>query len=638
MFQHYKKFKKALSEIDPKFSLDQFSQKLNLIFTEFQKNIGISEENLVRVENIVVLPISFDEKGELIQPTDVQKLPESITLERIWKKFGSFSGVTKIDGKDYYINTEEPAQHFVDSDGRLIIAPFFQNPDVLSTDSIEKKISSAEIFASYCKTKNQPELKTDEIVKRAELLESFFSKFITPDQPWFPKNKIDYRHMWNVLNAIEALEEYGFSPKQLKNIYAPTCQPRISGEGLFSFSIINGTGKNYPFSAVYDQGAIGFVNGAVFFKNVIFHEILHSFSGTHLDFYQSLKTILKKSDEVPMTILNGQGSFSVPEFHEDFGALDIVLIAMGKKLSGLNNGTRFESIQECYEPINFAELKKLMECKSRIPIGREQFLKLMSENSIESEFIQRLKDQILLIESPAIATRTVAEVFCNLLKFDDKSTEAIASYVENASRLVAIGSHYGARSVLNSLALPLITTTAKLTEGIFEKAGYTPPSERFDNLMRNFPGHQFLKRMGEFYKSQPEIIKNFINQAVFVSLLYTTCELFDRNEREEEYKKSKILSFGESVSLHFITSVASGALKILGSNLAKSIKSYLSSSRQPADLPTPTVDSENPANTVLSQHGRVSPDASPRSSEVSQARININASQSEVSSSLVFSS
>ena len=119
---------------------------------------------------------------------------------------------------------------------------------------------------------------------------------------------------------IETLEQYGFSSKQLINSTDPSCQPKISGEGLFSFSMINGTNRNYPFAAVYSDGKIGFVGNAVNVKNTILHEIFHSLSGNHLDFYQPLKAILDKGNEVPITILNAYHPLKVPAGHEGLGA------------------------------------------------------------------------------------------------------------------------------------------------------------------------------------------------------------------------------------------------------------------------------------------------------------------------------
>lgn len=300
MNEHFEKLKEDISEIDPRSPINQSSIELNLAFKEFQRNIGIAEEEIIGVENMVVFPIKYDSRGVPTQPSDLPKLPQNITLERVWKEFGSFFGITKIDGNDYFINTAQPAQHLVDGDGKLIIAPFFENPDVVNIDSIEKKISSATKFleslaSEYgCQNKAQPQLETGELTKRTELIENFFSKFLIEETPWFPRDKMHYQQMWRVLGMIETLEQYGFSSKQLINSTDPSCQPKISGEGLFSFSMINGTNRNYPFAAVYSDGKIGFVGNAVNVKNTILHEIFHSLSGNHLDFTNPLKLFLIK--------------------------------------------------------------------------------------------------------------------------------------------------------------------------------------------------------------------------------------------------------------------------------------------------------------------------------------------------------
>jgi len=645
MYKDFEKFKKTVLALDPKSSIDQFSEKLNSAFEEFQKNIGIPEENIVRVENMVVFPTMYDDEGNLVKSTDFQKLPENITLGRIWKMFGSSYGPVKIDGKDYFINTKDLDHHFVDSDGKLIIAPFFSKPDVLSSDSIEKKIVSAKNFLSplmtelFCKPEDQPQLKPDQISTTAEFLESFFRKFVNPEKSFFPTEKMNYQQMWNVLQAIESLKEDGFSPRQLINGSAPTCKPSTSGQGLLSFGMINSTDRKFPFSACYSGGTISFIGSSIKYKAIILHEILHSFNQGHLDSYKFLENLLEKGNQVPITLLNAGEFYSTPINHQDLGALDIALVVMARQLSGLNHGTKFEEIQKCYQALDVKELKKLLQCEPDKSIYSDLFFEpnqqeiSNQQETSDSEFIQRLGDQILLIEAPAILARTLTEIFCNLLKYDDKSTEALASYTENISRLVAIGSHYGIGSMVNSLALPLMITTAKLTESIFENAGYIPPSERFSNLMENFSGYQALKVMGKFYHRQPEIIKNFINQVVFVSLLYTSCELLDRNSEDEEYKDSQKLSFVEYASLHFVTSMASGALKILGSNLAKSIKSYMSSSRESSGSALSIGDAENPAHPASSQNGRASPDASPRNSGVSQAGISADIVQSRARSS-----
>jgi hypothetical protein len=642
MNEHFKKFNEAIGAIDPESPIDKFSEKINLVFKEFQKNIGIPEEKIIGVENMVVFPIKYDDNGNPTQPTDLQKLPEGITLAGVWKEFGSFFGITKIDGKDYFINTAELAQHFVDHDRKLIIAPFFENPDVVNTDSMEKKISSAMKFleslaSEYgCKDKAQPQLESGLSDKRADFLESFFDKFLTKETPWFPRDKIDYRQMWKVLGAIETLEQYGFSPQQLINSTDPSCQPHISGEGLFSFSMINGTDRYYPFAAIYSDGKIGFVGNAVNFKNIILHEILHSVTGNHLDFYQPLKTLLDKGNEVPITVLNAYAAPLVPAGHEDIGALDILLIAMARQLSSLNNGTRFESIQQCYQPFNLEELKKLVTCQHALPPITNPSLNSTqavssSDNQIKiknSQFIQRLKDQILLIEAPAITTRTLAEIICNLVKIDDKTTESIGSFTENATRLMAIGMHYGTRSMINSLAVPLLITSAKATDSIVEKAGYTPPSERFDDLMSNVHGYQALRSISDFYKSYPEPFKNILNQIVFVSLMYAASELLDRKTENEEYKNSQKLSFSDSMATHFITSLASGVLKILGSTVAKSLKSYMTPSQESSSSHS-SGDPENPVNVSQVQSSINSPDSSPRNSATIQV-------QPQASASIVF--
>jgi hypothetical protein len=645
MYKHFEEFNIAVLLIDPKTPIDQFSEKLNSAFKKFQKNIGISEENLVRIENLVIFPAIHDEEGNLVRSTVNSKLPENITLGRIWKMFGSSYGPVKIDGKDYFMDTKDLDRHFVDSDGRLIIAPFFFKPDVLSTDSIEKKIISAKNFLSplmtefFCKPEDQPQLKPDQISKTAEFLENFFRKFVNSEKSFFPTENISYQQMWSVLQAVESLKKHGFSPLQLINASAPTCKPRISGEGLFSFSMINSTDRKFPFSACYSGGTISFVGSSINYKAIILHEILHSFNDRHLDSYKFLENLLEKGNQVPITLLNAGEFYSTPISHQDLGALDITLIAMAKQLSSLNHGKNFEAIQKCYQPLETRELKKLLQCYPDESIYSDSFSDPNQheasgqEETPDSQFIKRLKDQILLIEAPAILARTLAEVFGNLLKYDDKKTEVLASYAENTSRLVSIGSHYGIRSLVNSLALPLIMTTAKLTESIIENAGYTPPSERFDNLMENFSGYQALKIMGKFYQRQPEIVKSFINQALFVSLLYTSCELLERNTENEEYKDSQKLSFGESLALHFTTSMASGVLKILGSNLAKSIKSYMSSSRESSGSTPAIGDAENPESSASSQNSGVSPDVSPRNSGVSQVGISADIVQSRARSS-----
>lgn len=329
------------------------------------------------------------------------------------------------------------------------------------------------------------------------------------------------------------------------------------------------------------------------------------------------------------------------------------MITLARQLSSLNNRTRFESIQQCYQPLNLEELKKLVICQHALPPTTNPSLNstkvaswsppttnrplnltqatYSSNNQIKnlnSQFIQNLKDQISLIEAPAITARTTAEIICSLLKIDDKTTESISSFTENASRLMAIGMHYGTRSMVNSLAVPLLVTSAKATDSIVKKAGYTPPSEKFDDLISNLNSYRAFQVTSDYYKDLPEWFKNSANQMVFVLLMYTTRELLDRNIENEANRDSPKLKLTDSIVAHFVTSVASGVFRIIGSTVAKSIKSYMSTSRESPAIDS-SADLENSANTFQVQPSTNSPHNSPRNLATTQT-------QSSPSSSIVY--
>ena len=89
----YEKFIEELGKLNPR--SENFEKSLDEIFIKFQEKLGISEELQIRSANFVIHPIEISENGTLSQVVG-KPLSTKITLDQIWRDYGSYDGVAQI--------------------------------------------------------------------------------------------------------------------------------------------------------------------------------------------------------------------------------------------------------------------------------------------------------------------------------------------------------------------------------------------------------------------------------------------------------------------------------------------------------------------------------------------------------------
>ena len=580
----YEKFIGQLGKLDPR--SENFEKYLDENFIKFQEELDIPKQFQIRAANFVIHPIEISENGILNQIVG-KPLPDEITLDRIWKLYGSQVGTGKIDGETYFVDTERMAEKYIDESGKLFEAPFFEqavgndykvNNEINDTASMIRTL----LPERQCKNGKEPQFEEESLKKASEASEVFFEKFKTSIKSDFyaPGQQLSRAEMLTILSAVKGVEPHGFSVKQLKNSSDPTCLPQKPNPQIFFKKVPIG---NYDILASYKKGVVAIANHQLK-RSTVTHELFHSLNNGHEDTISINARLLNMSNLVPMTVMGVSKLYLPAEQVEKntLGVLDYIRTYISRYLSIKNKGDeKFNEISRCYESFESFKIDtiKELENKLRCEDGSTPTLTANNINIDINEILKKFNKNLLLIEGSAIIVRGATEIAGNVAKIDKKTLGAISSSLENTTRLTAIGLVYGIESVANSIAVPVLVSGAKAADAIITKFSGSGLQDGIHSLSKCLIGdgatNSISSKVSAYYNSTPKYVRDMASQIIFISMIYNILEI-QNNMKEDEVKKSS--AFAATLLSSLLTSVASGILRF-GSNV---FVDALFSSRSPA--------------------------------------------------------
>ena len=563
----YEEFIGALKNLDPR--SENFEKSLDENFIKFQEELGISEELQIRSANFVIHPIEISENGTLSQVVG-KPLSTKITLDQIWRDYGSYDGVAQIFGNNYYIDTKRISGKYIDESGKLFEAPFFEQAEGndYSINSINDTVPMFQniLETKECKNGKKPQFKEGSL----NGVEVYFKKFDTSLKSDFysPGQQFSKAEMFTILSSVKGVEPYGFSAKQLKNSSDPTCAPQKSNPQSF-FKKLSANNSNRNILGSYRDGVIAIGNWELKTRTVE-HELFHSLINGHVDTKSIMASLLNMSNIVPMTVM-GVSKLYLPEEQvgkNPLGVLDFIRASIARYLSIKNKGDeKFKEISRCYESLELLNNDSQgLESKLWCEDGSTPTLKANYKNI--DEVLNKIDKNILLIESSAILAMAVAEIAGKFAGIDEKTLGTVSSSVENLTRFTAIGLVYGIESAASSIAVPVLVGGVKAVDAIITKRSGSGLQDRMQSLSKCLIGddatNSISTKVSACYNSTPKYARDIASQIIFISMIYNILEI-QNNMKEDEAKKSS--AFGVTILSSLLTSVASGILRVVISNV-----------------------------------------------------------------------
>ncbi len=563
----YEEFIGALKNLDPK--SENFEKSLDEHFIEFQEKLGISEEFQIRSANFVIHPIEISENGALNQVVG-KPLSAKITLDQIWRDYGSYDGVAQISGNNYYIDTKRIAGKYIDKSGRLFEAPFFEQAEGndYNINSINDNVPMFQniLVTRECKNGKKPQFKEDFLNQ----VQAYFKKFETSLKSDFysPGQQFSKAEMFTILSSVKGVEPFGFSAMQLTNSSDPTCVPQKSNPQSFFKKLPANNNRNILGS--YRDGVIAIGNGELK-TQIVQHELFHSLINGHEDTKSIMASLLNISNMVPMTVMGVSKLYLPKEQVEEnpLGVLDFIRASIARYLSIKNKGDeKFKEISRCYEPLellnnNLQEPESILFCEDG---SKPTFI--ANYKKFDEEILNKFNKNILLIESSAILAMAVAEIAGKFAGIDEETLGTVSSSVENLTRFTAIGHVYGIESAASSIAVPVLVGGVKAVDAIITKRSGSGLQDRMQSLSKCLIGddatNSISTKVSACYNSTPKYARDIASQIIFISMIYNILEI-QNNMKEDEAKKSS--AFGVTLLSSLLTSVASGILRVVISNV-----------------------------------------------------------------------
>ena len=579
----YERIIKNINMLNPASS--NFESEFNKVFTQAQKDLGIADEKIISgVASLILQQLPSNN----IIADKFKFLELSIKDLENLIKFGMAISIEGQEGSFASDPHQLISRQINPETGKLVLYPNFIAPyNTLISKGLENDVhcQSADgisFLKSYIDSiTTNP---TPEIEKLAD------GKFFLP-------NILQLQKMIGALldpNFRELFEARRFKDSNCSR--PPFNDAGSMREGLVTPRVLNsnvegrhivGAGTNILYASPFSP----------FFNRVSSHEHFHSSFSGHVDenFPQLLSLLDLDSKDMPISIMKKK--LTMDQWLDNrFGVLDYFLAAIAKNQAYKKGGVQeFEKYKNCTEELkDLVELLKQYNCSLTTPIASDPTsnqaltstldpastlaptstpIPTSTPKSKESEggVSGNLSDKIATqakIESSAIFLGFLTKlILIKASQLNEEERDMASSWVENISRIIAIGVAYGSDAAFQSLALPALVSSYKTLEVSAEEMGFTRPSEALKKMTEGAIGSEARERIAEIYKNTPEYAKLMATQFAFVSAIHFLGNLIE-DDRENK------LTYSQSLMLSSTTALFSAVLRAGFHYLEKKIGNY----------------------------------------------------------------
>jgi hypothetical protein len=635
----YDEFVAKTNKIDPRSS--DFEQQLGEAWESYQTAIGIDKDSQTSLADFVIFPVSIE--NHIVTPI-IAKIPKNITISKLFEKFPYTDGIIKIDEQQYFLKTSRFTKHYVDQNGKLIVAPYFEysfNDLYPACEESQLKIFNemAKFLTRYtCSNHDEPFFKSD-FYEYSNRYYYYLYKFFTYETQCLNGKAFNFEDYEIILKSVSSLDRYGIRPMQRINISNPICKPTFNDMSIISFKKLD-----FDFSKSDTRSCPTTVNLREPISDIgnvdVLQKTLQFIEPEDFKKYVNFFALFPKGNKYPVSILSQGYPYLMPiEYmaNKELGPVDICLIMIARHASA-RNINRLSNIQKlsCYEDLQLKTFEDFFSdqiiCKNvSTPIltsseyteyeDYSSYTEYKDDSSSKSPEDLKINQELLdffvkslTIEAPAIVSQEIFSRSFNKFTANQKKElgEFVGMVAENLARVLAIMLVMGSDQASRSLTTPLAYTALCGANIAMEQNGLTSPREftkkSFSDLLEKFTSEQTRENFIEQYKKIPNILKLATYQFCFISAMYLASEAIKYyQEVDKEDKKS----YQELMTRGMMHATASTILRAGVSIVFDKLEKYFGG-RDSAQSSAPRV---NPSDNVSAQLAHVSqmPNPSPES-------------------------